>query len=256
MRRLGLLGLWLGCSLGVAGPATAGHPLEPEGPQTADTLGPIDLNGDRKREQVRQTDAGVVIGRTTIPCGSRSEPCELALHDIVPTDRLKELSVCSPQPPPQRSCTLVRPRAAGVVRLELAVHPSVRGQADRYAGGRLHVGGFATRGDGGVEAEVWDPVCPRTERFEAVERRLEHRPRVLYECRARSVVVDAGLTLVDAPTSARVTLELPAGTRVEVWQESGRTPHWYLVRASDGSLGWVSRADLARASSEVAALLR
>ena len=65
--------------------ALALQPPTDDGPRTAATLGPIDLDGDRQRESVRQTDAGVVVERATVPCGSEASRLPAVPHRRSPS---------------------------------------------------------------------------------------------------------------------------------------------------------------------------
>jgi len=204
-------------------------------PRTPATLGPIDLDGDRQRETVLQTDAGVVVGRTTVPCGTTAAPCQVEVHDILMVDRTRELLLCE-RDGDTRSCRLFRMRDKSLREIKLTVAPPAR---SAYPSGRLRAPAISTKGDGTLVAHMPGGWCPRTEAFTWDGERLVHAASPTWTCSEVESTATASRALSNAPEGAPIGVSLAAGQTVRVLAESVALPGWLLVRLDGGEHGWI-----------------
>ena len=225
--------------------AVAIAPPADDGPRTPATLGPIDLDGDRLRDAVRQTDVGVVVGKTTVPCGTVAEPCEVEVHDILMVDRTRELLLCQPDAG-SRSCRLFHMRDKRLLELKLVVSPQMRVQ---YPSGRLRAPSISTKGDGHLVAHMPGGLCPHDERFKWMDSRLVHEPVDAYSCAGVRRWVPADTLLGAEPGG-------PGGQRVDglvqaiVERESATHPGQVWVVLPDARAGWVAAEQLQTSREE------
>lgn len=238
---------WLACTTAHA----AVPPTSAKTPQTAATLGPIDLDGDRVRETVRQTDAGVVVGKSTVPCGDTSFPCELEVHDITGGDGRKELAVCELGPRDDRSCRLFGYRGGKLFAIPLPVDPSRRAQSEIYYEGRVWAHQLETKGNGIVLADQPGRLYTRREKLVWRDGGLVHVPQPLYDMGGKSVHVDRTFPITSTVTGGAVVANVRTGSDVRLLVESGDHPGHVLVVISSGLVGWTTIEALKRASDQV-----
>ena len=68
----------------------------------------VDLNGDGKVEALSATTETVTIGSAQIDCSDMDEPCGVEVVDVLTSDGLKEVKVCTHGPREGPYCTLYR----------------------------------------------------------------------------------------------------------------------------------------------------
>jgi len=215
--------------------AVALVPPTDSGPRTADTLGPIDLDGDRLRESVQQTDAGVVVGKSTVPCGSVAAPCEIEVHDILMEDRTRELLLCEPGDA-TRTCRLFRMRDKALLEVKLKVDPEAR---SAYSSGRLRPPKVSTKGDGGLVAHMPGGWCPHDEPFEWNASVLIHKPPEVWTCDAQTLTPDVAVPLHAAVRGEPLGAVAQIGVEARILAESVAHEGWVQVALPTGEQGWV-----------------
>lgn len=196
---------------------------------------PVDLDGDGTAETFRVDDYTIHVGQGKVECDGES--CELEVHDIVGSDRKKEVAICALGPRDDRSCVL-----------------------HRYAGGALHPipwpkGGYApqvrTSGNGLVLAVdgYRHRLVERIEKYRYADGALTRVPQPIYSAQPpKPLPVDETFPLRYGPGDERVVANARPKSEILILGEHGEREGWLLVRLSSGITGWVQTETLERAS--------
>ncbi len=217
-------------------------------PRTAATLGPVDLNGDGVRETLQQTDAGVVVGRATVPCGETTFPCQLEVHDITGSDKAKELVACELGPRDDRTCSVFRMRGDALVELKLTLDPTRRGPHGPEV---FYPDQIETKGNGILLARQTQRLYTRIEKFVEKDGTLVHFPQPFYDMGGVTVRIHRSAPITREPKGSGVVANLLPDADVVLLLEHGDHAEHFLVRTSTGLVGWISLEQLMAASNFV-----
>ena len=211
---------------------------------------PVDLDGDGTPEVIRIEPERVVVGTIDIPCSGVEESCSVEVHDMLATDKRKELALCQVGGRGERYCRLFRFVKGEAIQVEFPADPTGTTVSD--------ISSIHTNGSGNVLVhEAGGRLVTRRKKHAWNGKKLTFVRQPLYAADPADpgtrIDLDLVLDVRFAPLSNEIVARAAANSIIVLLGEHGEKPGWYLVRTATGLTGWVDVESLQTASKDVRA---
>lgn len=198
----------------------------------------VDLNGDGKVEALSATTETVTIGSAQIDCSDMDEPCGVEVVDVLTSDGLKEVKVCTHGPREGPYCTLYR--FDGNEARPIAVD-----------GGTETLGDMTFSGSGIVLLSHHNRLFTKIEKYVLKGDQLKRVPQPAYHANLKVSVQSTFPIRVSTSEKASVVGNVRPNSEIVLVALMAGEGDWYLVKLSSGITGYVTLETLIKHSSDV-----
>jgi len=198
----------------------------------------VDLNGDGKLETFSANEDTVTIGETEIDCSDMGDPCSVEVVDVLSSDTLKEVKVCSHGPREGPFCTLYRFDGANAVPMTIN-------------GGVGYLGHMTMSGSGIVLLSNHNQLFTQIKKYVAKGLQLNEVPQPAYYANFKAKVESSFPIRVSASEKASVVGNVRPNSEIVVVALMAGDGDWYLVKLSSGITGYVKLETLIEHSADI-----
>jgi len=211
---------------------------------------PVDLDGDGTPEVIRIEPGQVMVGTIDIPCHAIEETCYVEVHDMLATDKRKELALCQVGGRGEHLCRFFRFVKGEAIQVEFPADPTGTTISD--------ISSIHTNGSGNVLVdEAGGRLVTRRKKHAWNGKKLTFVRQPLYAADPANpgtrIDLDLVLDVRFAPLSNEIVARAAANSIIVLLGEHGEKSGWYLVRTATGLTGWVDVESLQTASKSVMA---
>ena len=198
----------------------------------------VDLNGDGQKETIASNEDAVTIGESKIDCSDMGDPCGIEVVDVLSSDKLKELKVCSHGPREGPYCTLYRFDGAKAVPITIS-------------GGTDYLGDLTISGSGIVLLSNHNRLFTQIKKYVVEGLTLKEVPQPAYYANLKVKVETTFPIRVSTSETASTVGNVRPNSEIVLVALMAGEGDWYLVKLSSGITGYVKLETLIEHSMDV-----